>query len=96
MLAVQDFFSFGKIFKHINHSIISLIPKYDNVDSPNYFRSISYCNVIYKVISKLLSDRLARVLPDIISPLKNAILGGYNIYLAIWPQEDFTEMSCEN
>ena len=44
--------------------------------SANDFRPISYCNVIYKVISKLLSDKLAHALATIISPIHNAFLGG--------------------
>jgi hypothetical protein len=49
------------------------------------FRPISYCNVVYKVIYKILSIRLATALADIISPLQNAFLGCTlmvdNIYL---------------
>ena len=64
------------MLKQINHFIIALILKSANVSYPSDFRSISCCNVIYKVISKLLSDRLAHVLSDIISPVQNAFLGG--------------------
>ena len=62
-----------------------MIPKSANVFYPSDFRPISCCNVIYKVISKLLSYRLACVLSDIISPVQNAFLGGHkmadNIFL---------------
>ena len=54
VLAVQNFFSSGKMLKQINHSIIALIPKSANASYPSDFRPISCCNVIYKVISKLL------------------------------------------
>ena len=37
---------------------------------------ISCCNVIYKVITKILAGRLAHALTDIISPMQNAFLGG--------------------
>ena len=56
--AVQDFFRSGKLLKQINHAVISLIPKSAHVASPGDFRPISCCNVIYKVISKILADRL--------------------------------------
>ena len=76
VLTVQDFFVYKKTLKQINHSIIPLIPKSANVSYPSDFWLISCRNVIYKVISKLLSDRLARVLLDIISPMQNAFFYG--------------------
>uniref|UniRef100_A0A6N2LZA0 Reverse transcriptase domain-containing protein n=1 Tax=Salix viminalis TaxID=40686 RepID=A0A6N2LZA0_SALVM len=60
----------------INHSLISLIPKSAHASTPNDFRPISCCNVIYKVISKLLVNHLSIALGDIISPMQNAFLGG--------------------
>jgi len=60
--AVQDFFSFRKILKKINHSIIALVLKSTNVNSANDFQPISCCNMVYKVISKILAVRLSRAL----------------------------------
>ena len=74
--AIRDFFSSGKLLKQVNHSIIALVPKSANVSSPSDFRPISCCNVIYKVISKLLAVRMATALQDIISPAQNAFLSG--------------------
>ena len=74
--SVKDFFNSGRLLKQVNHSVIALIPKKANVSTPADFRPISCCNVIYKVISKLLSARLAHALQSIIGPLQNAFLGG--------------------
>nr|TKR75465.1 hypothetical protein D5086_0000285070 [Populus alba] len=60
----------------INHSIIALIPKSANTSSASDFCPISCCNVIYKVIAKLLAARLSQALAPIISPMQNAFLGG--------------------
>ena len=46
------------MLKEINHSFIALIPKGNNVASGNQFRSISLCNMLYKIISKLHANRL--------------------------------------
>ena len=74
--AVKDFFASGEILKQINHSTIALVPKSANANTAADYRPISCCNVTYKVISKLLAERLSHVLNDIISPSQNAFLGG--------------------
>ena len=50
--------------------------KFAHVSNASDFRPISCCNVVYKIISKILADRMGRVLDGIISPMQNAFLGG--------------------
>lgn len=48
--------------------MVVLIPKSHNPQSMKDFRTIILCNVVYKVTSKVISNRMRIILPDIISP----------------------------
>ncbi|XP_074300183.1 uncharacterized protein LOC141631406 [Silene latifolia] len=52
--AVQDFFQSRQLLKKFNSTNVTLIPKCDRPKSVLQFRPIACCNVVYKVISKLL------------------------------------------
>ncbi|KAL3734421.1 hypothetical protein ACJRO7_023728 [Eucalyptus globulus] len=79
LLAVRDFFYSRQLLREINSTILTLVPKIPNASSINEFRPIACCNTVYKCITKLLANRLARVLPSIISPTQNAFVKGRRI-----------------
>nr|GFA19536.1 hypothetical protein [Tanacetum cinerariifolium] len=56
--AIHDFFSNGKLLKEINHTFLALIPKVATPLKVNDYRPIYCCNVIYKCISKILTNRI--------------------------------------
>ena len=56
--AVLDYLHSGVMGPDINHTNIVLIPKIKSPKRMSDFRPISLCNVIYKIISKVLANRL--------------------------------------
>ena len=74
--AVLDFLNNGNMLPEINHTNIVLIPKVKDPEKMSDFRPISLCNLIYKIISKVLANRLKQVLPYIISPKQSAFVPG--------------------
>jgi hypothetical protein len=74
--AVGYFFETGRMDTHINSTCIALIPKTKNSISVNEYRPISLCNVVYKVLSKILAKRLKIILLNIISCFQSAFISG--------------------
>ena len=59
---VEDSRKCGKIPIVFNTTFISLIPKSDHPKSFEYFRPIYLCIYIYKIIGKIISTRIKKVL----------------------------------
>ncbi|XP_039161739.1 uncharacterized protein LOC104455464 [Eucalyptus grandis] len=76
--AVKDFFSSGCLLKEVNATILALIPKVPNACEVND-RPIACCNTIYKLITKILANRIAPVPQDIVNPSQNAFVKGRRI-----------------
>ena len=77
--AVLNFLNSGIMLPEINYTHIILIPKIKSPERISYFRPISLCNVIYKIISKVLANRLKLILPSLISPSQSAFVPSWLI-----------------
>lgn len=77
--AVRYFFLEGKILNEMNHTNITLIPKMGCPELINHFRPISLCRFIYKIISKVLVNRLQPFMDRIISEQQSAFIPGRQI-----------------
>lgn len=77
--AVRYFFTHKKLVREINHTFLTLVPKSNNASSLSDFRPIACCNLLYKLITKLLTNRLQMVIDDLISLNQSAFLKGRQI-----------------
>ncbi|GJV25232.1 RNA-directed DNA polymerase, eukaryota [Tanacetum coccineum] len=73
-MAVNHFFIHGEIPPGCNSSFIALIPKVPDANLVKDFRPISLIGSIYKIIAKILSNRLVNVLGDIVNEVQSAFI----------------------
>jgi hypothetical protein len=76
---ITNFFNTGILPPQSNKTHIALIPKKLISQVPADYRPISLCNVIYKIITKCLANRLKPHLPDHIHPSQQAFIEGRRI-----------------
>ena len=94
---MDDFFINGRFPKGSNASFIALIPKIINPQSLNDYRLISLIGCAYKIVSKVLANRLALVLPHIIDERQTAFLKGRHILHGVMiANEVIAEAKCKN
>ncbi|GAA0138572.1 hypothetical protein LIER_00292 [Lithospermum erythrorhizon] len=75
-LETLEFLNGGHILKEINNTFITMIPKVDSPSSIGDYRPISLCNVIYKIASKVLVNRLKPDMNTLVSPFQNGFVHG--------------------
>lgn len=73
---VRDFFDTGQLTNDLNETNIVLIPKKKVPTSMGDLRPIALCNVSYKLISKVLANRMKPLLDMVISPNQSAFIPG--------------------
>ena len=69
MTVFLEFYRHCKIDKSLNDTFIALIPKKRNVVNIKYFHPISLVKIVYKLLAKVLTNRLKMVLDNLISKL---------------------------
>lgn len=69
----------------MNRTLISLIPKQDVLECLTHFRPISLCNVVVKIILKVVANRLRPLMAKLTAPNQSSFVptrqATYNIVL---------------
>ena len=79
---VMDFFKEfyeKKFVRSLNATFLVLIPKKGNVEDIKDYRPISLLGGLYKILAKVLANRLRRVIDKVVSPSQNAFMEGRQI-----------------
>lgn len=73
------FFRTGKLPKDINVTTLTFIPKVKCPENVTEFSPITCCSMLYKCITKLISDRLNLIMPDIVLGSQGVFVLGRSI-----------------
>ena len=76
---LEDSRTTGEVLRAFNATFLALIPKEGQANKPKQYRPIALCNVIYKLLTKVIARRLKPILLNIISPEKTGYVEGRQI-----------------
>jgi hypothetical protein len=76
---VEESRASGLVLPTLNATFLTLIPKEERVTNPKKFRPITLCNVIYKIITKVVANRLKPILTHVISKEQAGYVEGRQI-----------------
>jgi hypothetical protein len=79
MKIFKEFHAKGKFEASLNSTFISLIPKIPSASEMKDFNPISLVGGFYKIIAKVLANRLKGVLEKVISKMQSAFIKGRQI-----------------
>lgn len=72
----KNFLTTGTMPAESNRTLVCLIPKVKNPKQMSELRPISLCNVLVRIVSKMLANRLKPCLNDLISDKQSAFVEG--------------------
>ena len=75
----KDFFERGKFVRSLKTTFLVLVPKKGEVDDLCDFRPISLVGSLYKLLAKILANRLKKIVSKVVSPTQNAFVEGRQI-----------------
>lgn len=97
IIAIQSFFLYGFLPRSVNATTLSLVPKRTPTEKMSDFRPIACCNLLYKIISKIIATHLKATLSNAIKPNQCAFIKGRllleNVLLATELVKDYHKSS---
>ena len=72
LAAVLNCLNSGSFPQSLNNTFITLIPKVKSPTLVSEFRHISLYNTLYKIVSKVVANKLKRILPNLILKSQSA------------------------
>lgn len=72
--AVKEFFIIAKLLKEVNTTAIVLMPKVVAPATVKDYRPVACCNTVYKIIAKILAERLQLVLEGVVDNAQCAFI----------------------
>ncbi|GKV12050.1 hypothetical protein SLEP1_g23252 [Rubroshorea leprosula] len=73
---IKEFQEKGKLVRGLNSSFIVLVPIVNNPQRIEEYRPISFISAVYKILAKLLANRLKKVLDQVIGEQQMAFISG--------------------
>lgn len=64
---VSRIFSSLVLNRNINHTLLVLIPKVKNPETFSQFRPINLCNILCKIITKIIASQFKHIFPSLIA-----------------------------
>ncbi|XP_074359411.1 uncharacterized protein LOC141698585 [Apium graveolens] len=71
---IRNFFEIGVLDDELKSTNIAVIPKKPNLERMTDIHPISLCNVVYKIISNVLSNRIKTIIDPLISESQSAFI----------------------
>lgn len=76
---IEDLFNGAPLEADPNKTLIALIPKVNHPSMVKEFRLISLCSVAYKVVTKIIANKIKHLMPHLIRPAQSSFIKGCNI-----------------
>lgn len=72
--AAREFFDNNCLLRQLNATALVLLSKVDNPNRVTDYRPLACCGIIYKIIAKVLANRLQKVLHEVIDEAQGAFV----------------------
>ncbi|MCH79574.1 putative ribonuclease H protein [Trifolium medium] len=92
---VKQAWSNPLILREVNCNDICLIPKVEHPKYIQQFRPISLCNTLYKIVSKVLTNRIKNTITKVVSPHQTGFIPGRSIHENIVVAQEMAHTMCQ-